>query len=297
MQNTFSLKLGKHESELALSALKSYGWVEEGVNTQYMVFKARSPQGSTAILYTSDKIVFQGAEDFSKVIGAIKNDTDAEPNFVPHIGVDEVGKGDYFGPLVVVACFIDDEMLEKVTRLGVGDSKKFADSKIEDLCSHMKDYPYYYVSIVHPEDYNQLNAEIGNVSILLARQHSKVIEMALTDLKKRNIDCNKVVIDQFSSKKERILDELGDLGSKAEVEQFHKGESDIAVATASVLARGIFLEEWGKMSKKYSFKFPKGASNVIEEGKVFVKKYGMDELNNVAKTAFKTTAKISQGTL
>ena len=297
MQNTFSLQLDKHEADLALSTLKAHDWVEEGVSTQYMVFKARSPLGSTAILYTSDKLVFQGGEDFDKLIGDIKNDHDVQSNFVPHIGVDEVGKGDYFGPLVVVACFLNDEMLEKVTRLGVGDSKRFADTKIEDMYSHMEDYPYYYVSIVHPEEYNQLTEEIGNASILLAKQHSKVIEMALNDLKKKNIECSKVVIDQFSSKKERILDELGELGSKTVIDQFHKGESDIAVATASVLARGVFLKEWGKMSMKYSFKFPKGASNVIEDGKVFVGKYGMDELKNVAKISFKTTAQISQVTI
>ncbi len=294
MQNTFSIQLEKNEAENALSALKSYDWIEQGVNNPYMVFKVKSIVGSTAILYTSGKLVFQGREDFTKVIGAIKNNSGLEDNFVPHLGVDEVGKGDYFGPLVVVSCFVNDEFLEKVTRLGVGDSKKFADKKIIDLYSHIKSYPYYYVSIVQPYEYNMLINECKNVSILLARQHSKVIEMGLNDLKKKNIECQKVVIDQFSNKKERILDELGELGRITEIEQFHKGESDIAVATASVLARGVFLEEWSKMSDKYSFKFPKGASEVIEDGKYFVKKFGVKELENVAKIGFKTTGKILQ---
>jgi ribonuclease HIII len=74
--------------------------------------------------------------------------------------------------------------------------------------------------------------------------------------------------------------------------QHHKGESDIAVACASVIARGIFLEEWGRMNDEYAFDFPKGASNVIEKGKEFVRIYGSEKLNEVAKIGFKTTKQI-----
>ena len=157
------------------------------------------------------------------------------------------------------------------------------------MYEEMKKYPYYYPSIVSPEEYNRLVKEIGNVAILLAKQHSKVIEMALEDLKEKKIKCQKVVIDQFSSKQNRVKDELGTLGKGVEFEQYHKGESDIAVACASVLARGIFLEEMEEMSEKYYFRFPKGASNVIPSAKEFIAKHGMDELSKVAKVSFKTT--------
>jgi ribonuclease HIII len=89
-----------------------------------------------------------------------------------------------------------------------------------------------------------------------------------------------------------VLKELGELGKKVDVEQFHEGESDIAVAAASIIARGIFLEEFDKMSKEYDFDFPKGASNVIDSGLSFVKKYGVEELRNVAKVGFRTTQRI-----
>jgi ribonuclease HIII len=82
------------------------------------------------------------------------------------------------------------------------------------------------------------------------------------------------------------------MGRKVEVEQFHKGESDIAVAAASIIARGIFLEEFDKMGKKYNFDFPKGASNVIDSGLSFIEKYSKEELRNVAKVGFKTTQRI-----
>jgi ribonuclease HIII len=118
--------------------------------------------------------------------------------------------------------------------------------------------------------------------------------MGLKDLQEKGIECKKVVIDQFSSKKSRVVDELGPLAKGVKFVQFHKGESDIAVAFASVIARAIFLEELGKMNEEYYFTFPKGASNVITAAREFVKKNGVDELEKVAKTSFKTTKKVIQ---
>jgi ribonuclease HIII len=195
---------------------------------------------------------------------------------------------------VVVACFVNNKFLQDTELLGIGDSKKISDHRIRDIYQEIKDYPYYYVSIVKPEEYNKQIKELRNVSILLARQHSKVIEMGLRDLAEKNIECKEVVIDQFSSKKSRVVDELGPLGKKVKFVQFHKGESDIAVACASVIARAIFLTELDKMEKEYYFTFPKGASNVIEAGREFVKKHGVGELEKVAKISFKTTKKVIQ---
>ena len=116
--------------------------------------------------------------------------------------------------------------------------------------------------------------------------------MALSDLKKTGIPCESIVIDQFSSSKNRILNELGEFGKKVNIKQFHKGESDIAVAAASIIARGIFLEKFENMRKEYDFHFPKGASNVIDSGISFIKKHGKEELRNVAKVGFKTTQRV-----
>ena len=286
-QNTLSIQFSIDEAKRVRDVLLSLGWQDADINNEYIALRMKNDKGSVVTLYTSRKIVFQGKEDFTDIVQAIQGDSNVD--FVSHIGVDEVGKGDYFGPLVVVSCFVDEEFYKKVKALGVGDSKKFSDSRILKMYEEMKKYPYYYPSIVSPEEYNRLVKEIGNVAILLAKQHSKVIEMALEDLKEKKIKCQKVVIDQFSSKQNRVKDELGTLGKGVEFEQYHKGESDIAVACASILARGIFLEEMEKMSEKYYFRFPKGASNVIPSAKEFIAKHGMDELSKVAKVSFKTT--------
>jgi ribonuclease HIII len=292
MQKTFSIKLNKAEMEAVEEALQSHNWYEEEINNEYVDVRMKNAKGSVATLYTSGKIVFQGEEDFTKEITSIKRGEKEVEDIVDHIGVDEVGKGDYFGPLVVVGCFVNEEFAEKISYLGFGDSKNFSDGKIKELFAEVKEYPYYYPSIVHPEEYNTLVNQIGNVSIVLAKQHSKVIEMGLKDLKKKGIECSHAVIDQFSSLKSRVANEMGELGKKITLEQHHKGESDIAVAAASIIARGIFLEEMEKMNKKYSFEFPKGSSNVVNTAKEFVKKYGEYELRRVAKIGFKTTKKV-----
>lgn len=289
-QNTLSIQLSMDEAKRVRDVLLSLGWKDADINNEYIALRMKNEKGAVVTLYTSRKIVFQGKEDFTDIVQPIQGDSNVD--FVSHIGVDEVGKGDYFGPLVVVSCFVDEEFFKKVKAIGVGDSKKFSDSRILKMYEEMKEYPYYYPSIVSPEEYNRLIKETGNVAILLAKQHSKVIEMALEDLRRKKIECKKVVIDQFSSKQNRVKDELGTLGKGVEFEQYHKGESDIAVACASVFARAIFLEEMEKMSNEYYFDFPKGASHVIEQGKEFVKRYGADELGKVAKVSFKTTRKL-----
>ncbi len=288
MQNTKTIQISKNEYDKYKDILSNLGWKNEKAPNEYVVWRMKSYLGSTAMLYTSGKLVLQGSEDFSEIFGKASKDE----NIVPHLGVDEVGKGDYFGPLVVVSCFVNSDNLEIFKNIGVGDSKKFSDKKILEMYEQLKDYAYYYASIVMPEEYSRIQKETKNVAILLAKQHSKVIEMGLEDLKSKNIDCNTVVIDQFSSSKGRILNELGRFGQSANIDQHHKGESDIAVAAASVIARGIFLNEMEKMSNKYKFDFPKGATYVIEKAKEFVKLYGEKELGNVAKISFKTTKEV-----
>ena len=291
-QNTVSIKLTDKEVKEFSSIMKALGWIVKEIKNDYVLNAFKSPNGSVATLYSSGKLVFQGGESFTEVISHIHRSKGEKDFIQPHLGVDEVGKGDYFGPLVVVACYVNNEFADKLSYLGFDDSKKFTDRKISELYNHVKDYPYYYPSIVYPAEYNDLVNLEGNVSILLAKQHSKCIEMGLKDLKNKDIPCQSVVIDQFASSKNRILDELGDFGKKVDVKQFHKGESDIAVAAASIIARGIFVEEFKKMNEKYNFDFPKGASDVINSGIEFVKRYGRNELRNVAKVSFRTSQKI-----
>lgn len=291
-QNTVSLKLDRKQIENFPEIMKALNWERKDIKNDYVEYAFKSEHGAVATLYSSGKLVIQGKENLNSVISHLKASKGESETIQPHIGVDEVGKGDYFGPMVVVACYVNNEFADKVSHLGFDDSKRFTDRKIIELYDNVKEYPYYYSSILMPSDYNDIVNEVGNVSIVLAREHSKCIEMALKDLKDNNVPCKSVVIDQFSSSKYRILDELGDLGKKVEVKQFHKGESDIAVAAASIIARGIFVEEFEKMKEKYDFDFPKGASDVVDSALDFVRKHGREELRNVAKVGFKTTQKI-----
>ena len=121
---------------------------------------------------------------------------------------------------------------------------------------------------------------------------SESIEKALKDLNSKGIECSYIVVDQFSAAKSRVVNELGELGKSVELIQFHKGESDIAVAAASIIARGIFLQEWDKMNEKYNFVFPKGASNVLDGARLFVSEHGVEELRNVSKIGFRTTQSV-----
>lgn len=300
-QKTISLKLTDKQVKDLKKILLDKGWKEESINNEYVALRMKNNKGSVCTLYTSMKVVFQGNEDFKDIIKHLEgsngelNSHIKQNNITPHIGVDEVGKGDYFGPLVVVACFVNNDFLKKIAGLGIGDSKKISDGRIRDIYEEIKNYPYYYVSIVKPEEYNREIKKLKNVAILLAKQHSKVIEMGLQDLREKGIECTEVVIDQFSSRKSRVVDELGSLAKDIKFIQFHRGESDIAVACASVIARAIFLEELDKMNDEYYFRFPKGASNVITAAREFVKKNGVEELEKVAKTSFKTTKKVIQG--
>jgi ribonuclease HIII len=291
-QNTVTLKLDIEQNKNFGEMMEALGWTPKKLKSDYVDYAFTSPNGSVATLYSSGKLVIQGKEDFTPVISHIKANRGESPLIQPHVGVDEVGKGDYFGPMVVVACYVNNEFADRISHLGFDDSKKFSDKKIQELYNHVKDYPYYYPSILEPAQYNDAVNEDGNVSIVLAKQHSKCIEMALTDLKSKGIPCESVVIDQFSSSKNRVLDELGALGKKVKIDQFHKGESDIAVAAASIIARGIFIEEFEKMNKEYDFYFPKGASNVVDSALSFVQRHGQEELRNVAKVGFKTTQRI-----
>ncbi len=292
--NTFTISIKKDDHTRVKEVLIANDWVLEYDSNQYVDSRFRSPRGSICILYLSGKLVFQGSEDFTSVIANIQGDEGRESfkDFKPHLGVDEVGKGDYFGPLVVASCFVDEVFAKKISLLGFADSKKFTDGKILKMFESIKDHPYYYVSVVSPHEYNILSKEYNNASILLAKQHSLVIEKGLVDLKSKGVECSQVVVDQFSSSKSRVSSELGELGKGIELVQFHKGESDIAVAAASIIARAIFLQEWEKMNNEYYFSFPKGATNVVASGKEFVKLHGREELDLVAKTGFRTTQEV-----
>lgn len=203
------------------------------------------------------------------------------------IGVDESGKGDYFGPLVIAGVFVDNTTKEKLIKLGVDDSKKISDTRIKLLAAKIKSECEYSIVTIGNYRYNKLYNSMSNLNKILAWGHARSIENIL-----EKVECNYALSDQFGNK-ELINNALMDKGKNIILEQRPKAEENIAVAAASILARNEFVSRLEELSNKYNFDFYKGASNkIIKQGKKFVEKYGKDKLDEVAKLHFKTTNKI-----
>ena len=195
------------------------------------------------------------------------------------IGVDESGKGDYFGYLVVAAVFVDNE--EKLASLRVRDSKMLSDYQVKDLAPKIKKMCKYDIVKISPEKYNQLYKKFKSLNNMLAWAHAKAIDNLLKKTRPE-----KIVIDKFSSK--NVLKDY--LKTDLNVEQIIRGERDIAVAAASILARNEFLVTLRKLGRDVGFVLPKGSTHVEKTVKEIMK---VDEklLFYVAKLHFKITKK------
>jgi ribonuclease HIII len=201
-----------------------------------------------------------------------------------HIGVDESGKGDFFGPLVVAACFVGPEHLAELE--GVMDSKKLTDAKALQLAAQIQKYCPHTVLVIMPTRYNELYAEIKNLNRLLEWGHAKVIEEVL-----KQRPCDLAISDQFANPA-GLIRKLKLKGVNVELKSMVRAESDIAVAAASILARAGFLKKLKQLGEEYKMDLPKGATNVINPGKRFVQTHGADKLANVAKMHFKTAGQV-----
>ncbi len=199
------------------------------------------------------------------------------------IGVDESGKGDLFGPLVIASVYVDYESYKKLYNLEVKDSKTIDDVKILKLSKLIKSICEYSVVKIRNDKYNELYDKIKNLNKLLAWGHARAIENLLN-----KVDCDTVLSDKFG-KEELIKNRLMEKGQNINLHQQTKAESNLAVAAASIIARAEFVKELDNINKEYNIRFPKGISHItIERGKEFVKKYGKEELFKVAKLHFKT---------
>jgi ribonuclease HIII len=248
--------------------------------------------------YGSGKIVIQGNDNgwIDGIADMIEEENGSGGDSslsIPRIGVDEAGKGDFFGPLVIGAVFVESvEQEVKLRTIGVRDSKTLSDRVISEIAAKIPDIcSAHSIVSIEPVEYNKRYKERSNANVVLAQGHAQAIEDVLESIPEGA--CGLVVIDQFSKSKSRVLDELHENGGKMRVVQKHNGESDIAVAAASILARDRFVKGLAEMGRKYGMTFPKGASDVIRAGKEFVLIHGADELDNVAKTSFKTALQVT----
>jgi ribonuclease HIII len=212
----------------------------------------------------------------------------------PRMGVDESGKGDFFGPLVVAGVYLNESASHAMVELGVKDSKAISsDRKIAELAKGIRNTPgcVFDVVVIGPEAYNRLHAKMRNVNDLLGWGHARVIENILAKVP----SCPKAISDQFGNKR-IILRSLMERGRKIELVQRHKAESDLAVAAASIIARNGFVLGLAKLGNEVGVKLPKGASAaVIEAGREVVKKHGPDTLGRLAKMHFRTAQKVLHG--
>ncbi len=204
-----------------------------------------------------------------------------------HIGTDESGKGDYFGPLVVAGVFMLDEQEPVLRELGVRDSKTFSDNRVREMAEIIKRGYKHSVVAVGPERYNELYANLRNLNRLLAWGHSRVIENILGE-----VPCRLAITDQFGDRL-YVLNALMKKGKTIELIQKTKAEEDMAVAAASILARAEFLKRLYFLSRDVGIDLPKGSSPLAEEAGVkLVKTHGVEVLDKVAKKHFKLTDRI-----
>lgn len=270
---------------------------------QYARWRATG-SGYIAALYNSGKFLIQGKDvslivkEFEKFMNistvmeqmsliSVPKEEAKELFIEEYIGTDESGKGDFFGPLVVAGVYVNVELARKFKLLGIKDSKKLDDKTIMKLAAEIRNTAPHSVIVIMPEKYNELYNSFKNLNKLLAWGHARAIENVL-----EKQQCGYALSDKFGDES-LIKNALMQKGQRIHLEQRTKGESYIAVAAASVVARAEFVKRCMEMEKKYNIEFPKGASEkVVLCGKKFVDKYGKDNLKSVAKMHFKTVQQL-----
>lgn len=205
----------------------------------------------------------------------------------PHCGIDESGKGDFFGPLVITCAYTDARSAKALFKLGVTDSKKIkSDKKMCALAIEIKKVLVgkYATVTLGPEAYNRFYKKERNLNTMLGWGHARSLENLLQKVP----DCPMAISDQFS-KTGSVTKALMEKGKQVELIERTKAEEDIAVAAASILARAEFVTRLDRLSKEYGIELPKGASpKVIEAGIKLVNQFGEEVLEKVSKTHFKT---------
>ena len=276
----------------------------------YSIFQVKDYDCVTT-LYESGKVMFQGIgadieasmwTEEERVINKrdineeLKQKDEKENDktyyYYDAIGSDEVGTGDYFGPIIVSATLVNKDTRKLLEDLKIMDSKKMTDDKIRRCAPILMNKLPYVTFTLSNTKYNELSNKGFNMNKIKAILHNKV----LYELSNKGITYHKIIVDQFTSprsyfsylKQENINEKV------TKITFLTKGESKhLSVAAASVISRYLFLQEMDKLSSKYNISILKGASDKVDEiGKQIVDKYGKSELNKIAKLNFKNTDKI-----
>lgn len=257
----------------------------------YTRFSAKK-KGLSCTLYESGKLVIQGKEcaefvEFYLEPEILQTFTFrhplAEMPVTPRIGIDESGKGDFFGPLCIAGVYVKEDQFAALQALGVKDSKSLTDAAIRKLAKEIKKHCLYHIVKINPPKYNQIYADFKNLNRLLAWGHATAIEQLV-----QQSGCQEVIIDQFAD--EWVVEQA--LKRKkliVKLTQRHRAEEDLAVAAASILARYAFLEGLEQLSQEIGIELPKGSSKAVQlAGQEVLRKWGKEKLKEVCKQHFKT---------
>lgn len=280
----------------------------------YSVFQVKDID-CVITLYESGKIMFQGisadieasywieqeritnnrnvsseiAKDLKKKDDKEKDLKDERFKYISTIGSDEVGTGDYFGPIVVTASYVDIKDKFMLEELGIRDSKKITDEKIKDIVPKIINKIPHTTFILYPSEYNEKG--ITNMNKIKAILHNKVLYNLIH---KDNYDYKKIVVDQFVYP-QKYYEHLAGTNNIVKDITFttHAEDKCLSVAVSSIISRYVFLKEMDKLSNEIGVILPKGAGiNVDEVGKNLIDKFGFDILKKYAKLNFKNTDKI-----
>lgn len=276
---------------------------------QYALFQANE-EDTIVTLYESNKVVFQGisadidAEMWKQREYALTGKMPVEKDkkdkkeeidntdyyFKNTIGSDEVGTGDFFGPIVVTASYVNVKDIPLLEELGVKDSKKITDDKIIQIAPTLiKKIPHVTILLSNLEYNNSYSKEL-NMNKIKAILHNKT----LYQLKNKNYNYDMIVVDQFA-KPFVYFNYLKELNNKVTNINFTtKAESKcLSVACSSIISRYIFLKEMKTMSEKLGVELPKGSSSEVDKvAKAIVDKYGKEKLKEIAKLNFKNMERI-----
>jgi ribonuclease HIII len=261
----------------------------------YTIFSAQK-QGVSCTLYASGKLVVQGKEKEEFITFYLEPEIlqklsfsypEIEVDMESRIGVDEAGKGDFFGPLCVAGIQADEEAIKSLLAIGVKDSKKMTDSAVRTMAKKIKERCPHTVITISPKKYNELYENFHNLNHLLAWGHSTVIAELID-----KTSCRNVLIDQFASE-HVVINALKKKNVSANLKQRTHAERDPVVAAASILARAGFLEGLERLSEKHHVTLPKGAGvPVLQMGVRLVQQHGKEILEDIAKLHFKTTLQV-----
>tara|TARA_B100000900_G_C20560434_1_gene708646 strand:- start:218 stop:1141 length:924 start_codon:yes stop_codon:yes gene_type:complete len=298
---TYTQEIEEGDVEKLRELLKRGGF--EMLEKPYAYYGARKGKLNVTVYEKGPKVLIQGkdTEEFVKfilepeILGEARLGYEEVHNpemFQPHFGIDESGKGDYFGPLVIAGAYTDLESTRALMEAGVMDSKRVSSrDRIVNLSGIIRRTQGVKVSVilVGPKRYNELYERFANLNELLAWGHAKVIK----ELSELVPGCPRALSDQFANP--RVLERaLARQEVNVKLQQRTKGESDVAVAAASILAREAFVRWIENASETWGLALPLGAgAPVLASGREFIALHGRERLAEIAKFHFKTTNQLT----